>query len=147
MNVRDLLAKKGEKVHTIALSSSILSAVQLMNKMHIGALIVLNEKKEVAGIISERDVLKNIASMSLDDPVKTIMTPADKLLIVNEDDTVDYAMSIFTNNRIRHLPVFRDKTLTGLISIGDTVKGVLIEKQTENKLLQDYITGTYPIYS
>ncbi|MBN1647002.1 MAG: CBS domain-containing protein [Spirochaetales bacterium] len=147
MNVRDLLAKKGNQVVTIKSSSSILEAVQLMNKKHIGALIVQAGKTEVAGIVTERDVLKHIENFTLKDSISSIMTPAERMLVVSEDDSVEYALNVFTNNKIRHLPVYKGNSLSGIISIGDAVKGNLSEMQTENKLLQDYITGTYPVYS
>ena len=147
MCIRDLLNKKDKKVITVQLQKTIKEAIRLMNEKRIGALIVVNDSDEVAGIITERDILTNIEKISLSDQLSTIMTPAKKLIIVHEDDSVEYAMNIFTNNKIRHLPVFEDKSFTGIISIGDAVKGILSQQQSENKLLHDYITGTYPVCS
>jgi len=147
MCIRDLLKKKDKKVFTVQVQQTIKEAIRLMNEKRIGALIVVNDSNEVKGIVTERDILIHIESFSLSDQIGTIMTPAEKLIIVHEDDSVDYVMNIFTNNKIRHLPVFQDESFTGIISIGDAVKGILSEQRSENKLLHDYITGTYPVCS
>ncbi len=147
MCIRDLLNKKDKKVYTVQSQKTIKDAIRLMNEKRIGALIVVNDSNELTGIITERDILTNIEALSLSDQVSTIMTSSKKLIIVYEDDSLEYAMNIFTNNKIRHLPVFHNKSFTGIISIGDAVKGILSEQQSENKLLHDYITGTYPVCS
>lgn len=145
MLVRDILTKKGDSVYTILPQVTIQDAVRLLNQKHIGALIVEDNDRKILGIITERDILAHLESLGMKDKIETVMTPAKDLIIVHETDTVDYAMKVFTMNKIRHLPVFEDNALIGLISIGDAVKAVLTEQQVENKQLQDYITGAFPV--
>ena len=147
MYIRDLMEGKGSGVISTGVHTSLAGAAALMNKNRIGALMVLGEHSEVAGIVTERDILKSYGSASADDEVRLIMTPAKDLLIIHDDDTIEYAMSIFTANKIRHLPVFSEEKLIGIISIGDTVKSVLSLQEAENKNLKDYISGgMYPVF-
>ena len=145
MLVRDLLKKKDKNVFVIRPDSTIAEAVRMLNEKHIGALIVQDPESRVLGIITERDILSRFDSLKTESEVSVIMTPAADLIIVHETDTVDYAMAIFTINKIRHLPVFENEKLIGLISIGDAVKAVLSEQQAENRYLQDYISGAFSV--
>jgi CBS domain-containing protein len=143
MDIRDLLGHKGTEVYTIKPDEPVAKAVKEMNEKHIGALVVLKEN-DIAGIISERDVLKRMEDCSVDRKVSEVMTPKEKLIIGHEADSVEYAMSIFTNHKIRHLPIIDENTkLVGLISIGDVVKASLDNAEFEKKNLMNYITGSY----
>lgn len=139
--VRDLLKTKERNVYKILPHATIGEAVEILNEKHIGALIVQDSREQVRGIITERDILSHLKTSKMTQKVESIMTPADDLIIVHETDTVDYAMTIFTINKIRHLPVIAGEKLVGLISIGDAVKTVLSEQQAENRYLQNYISG------
>lgn len=143
MDIRDLLGHKGTEVYTINPDEPVVKAVKEMNDKHIGALVVMKEN-DIAGIISERDVLKRMEDCSVDRKVSEVMTPKEKLIIGHETDSVEYAMSIFTNHKIRHLPIIDEDTkLVGLISIGDVVKASLDNAEFEKKNLMNYITGSY----
>jgi CBS domain-containing protein len=72
------------------------------------------------------------------------MTPAEDLITISESDPINKAMEIMTENRIKHLPVFKENKLVGLVSIGDLVKSMLEKSRQETKRLQDYISGDYP---
>ena len=69
------------------------------------------------------------------------MTPRSRLIIGHRDDTVEYAMRVFTNNKIRHLPVLEGDRIIGIVSIGDALKAHLESLEHDNKMLEDYVTG------
>ncbi len=147
---QDILKEKGNSVWTINPDSTIEEAVRLMNEKRIGALIVVNAEGEINGIVSERDILKNLASSYCEikkTAVKVIMTPKEKIIVGLPEDTAEYLMGIMTNNRIRHIPIVGGECkckLLGVVSIGDLVKAVLKDTHFENKLLKDYFSGGYP---
>jgi CBS domain-containing protein len=145
MHVKDLLNHKERDVLTISENKTAMDAMKILNDEHIGALIAVDGNNEVTGILSERDILSRFAECSEGAKVKDIMTHREKLIIAHDHDTVEYAMKTFTQNKIRHLPVFDDTHLIGIISIGDAVRAVLEDTRTENKMLRDYIAGSYPV--
>lgn len=143
MKVSEILASKGPEVFTIGLDKSLSEALRILVTNKIGVLIVLDYDAKIAGILSERDIL----TASLEHPldylnlaVKDFMTK--DVVIVEPDDSIDYVENILTRNRIRHIPVIKNKVLVGLISIGDVVKAQLSETRDENKYLKDYISGS-----
>jgi len=142
MKIRDLLQGKGSQVFTISAETSVEEAVNTLNERRVGALIVTAGDGSVTGILSERDILHHMNAACEKRAVKEIMTPSDKIVIGHEDDDVEYAMNMFTEHRIRHLPVFRERQLVGVISIGDVVKALLDNARYEKKSLMDYITGS-----
>jgi len=73
------------------------------------------------------------------------MTPRAKLVVADQSDTVEYAMSVMTERRIRHLPVFEGDSLIGLVSIGDVMKAVSKDLEFEAKILEEYISGSQSI--
>ena len=140
MKIRDILAIKGEHVHTIEPNRTILDAVVLLVEHGIGALLVRDAGGAVAGIISERDVLRVCRERSSalgTIRISDVMTK--DLVICVPDDDIDYAMGIVTKNRVRHLPVMDDGRVAGMISIGDLVKARLDAVEYENRYLREYI--------
>ncbi len=147
MKIRDVLEAKGRTVHTVRPDRSAREALVLMNRHRIGCLVVVDGDGNIQGIVSERDILRQVSKSGngLDNEmVKRLMTARKDTIIATEDDELDYAMRVMTENRIRHLPIAEGKHLTGILSIGDLVKCMLSEIKHENKMLQDYITGRYP---
>ena len=142
MRVKEILSKKGPEVFTIGESKTLESALQVLVSNNIGVLLVLNDSGKFVGIISERDILRQVNSSPdnfLQVKVSELMTK--KILYADFDDDLNYIESVMTMNKVRHLPVLREKVLVGLISIGDIVKASLSDKQVENKYLFDYIAG------
>jgi len=140
MKVREILAIKGEHVHTIEPDRTVLDAVALLVEHGIGSLLVRDAGGAVAGIISERDVLRVSRDRSGElgaIPVELVMTR--DLIVCVPDDDVDYAMGIVTKNRVRHLPVMDGGRVVGMISIGDLVKAQLDAAEYENRYLREYI--------
>jgi CBS domain-containing protein len=140
MKIREILAIKGEQVHTIEPERTILDAVTALVEHGIGALLVRDAAGVVAGIISERDVLRVCRDRSATlggIRVSDVMTR--DLVICVPDDDIDYAMGIVTKNRVRHLPVMDGGCVAGMISIGDLVKARLDAAEYENRYLREYI--------
>ena len=142
----DLLKSKAKQIWTILPEASVLDALKLMAEKEIGALMVVDKKNKVVGIMTERDYARKIAlkgKKSLDTSVKEIMTPFDKMYTVKPDTSVDDCMVLMTGKHIRHVPIFDAGKFVGLISIGDVVKSTISQKDTLINQLSDYIGGKY----
>ncbi len=140
MKLRSILRGKEQVVHSISPTDTLGSAVDKLVSNNCGALIVL-ENGRMAGIISERDVLRACAELKapLDATVADRMTT--ELVTATPDDDVEHVMGLMTNHRIRHLPILDGEDLAGVISIGDIVKSQYDELSRENQLLKKYIQG------
>lgn len=137
MNVGEIVKKKGHEVITISMDANFDQARDLMNEKHIGALMVLDKAGVVAGIVTERDLLSKMEQKE----VKKMMTPMAHLTTLKPGESLQTAMKIFTEKKIRHLPVMENEKLLGMISIGDAVKNLLDAVELENKYLKEYIMG------
>jgi CBS domain-containing protein len=140
MKVKEILREKGSSVKTIAPEAPVREVVDVLTAHSIGALVVVDESKNIVGIVTERDVLRRCIreeDPDLGKPVRSIMT--EDVIVGVPDDEVDYVMHIITENKIRHLPIVMGKNLVGLVSIGDVVKSVMKEMEFENRHLKDYI--------
>ncbi len=144
---RDILKyKKQKEVWSILPDATVLEALALMGEKEIGALMVIDEKGKVAGIVSERDYARKIILMgkaSRDTLVKEIMTPVDHMFRVTPETRVDECMVLITGKRIRHIPVFDNDKFIGIVSIGDVVKSIISEQDTLIEQLSNYIAGGY----
>ena len=143
ITVKDILDQKGHKAWTISPEAKVLEALELMAKKGIGALVVV-DKGEVVGIMSERDYARKITLMgrhSQDTPVQDIMTR--EVYGVHYETTAEECMVLMTDKHIRHLPVCKDGDLVGIISIGDVVKALMSEQKVKIENLENYIMGKY----
>jgi len=144
--VRDLLKNKTKEVWSILPGSTVFEALKIMGEKEIGALMVMDEKDKVVGIITERDYARKVilqGKTSRETLVSEIMTPSDKMYTVAPDTSVEDCMVLITGKRIRHVPVFDGDNYVGLISIGDVVKSTISEKDTLIEHLSNYIGGKY----
>lgn len=142
MQVAQILKSKGDMVFTVRPTESVGAAAALLHTRRIGALVVMGEDDEVAGIISERDVVSLCAQHggpALDRPVATCMT--EKVEFAAPGDTIDVLLAKMTDRRIRHLPVCEKGRLLGVVSIGDLVKWKIAETQAEADGLKAYIAA------
>jgi CBS domain-containing protein len=141
--VRDILAKKGSDVWSIAPGASVREALTEMAARNVGALVVTDEGR-VVGIISERDYARKVimhGKSSLETKVAEIM--ADEPVCVTPAHTIAECMSRMTDRRIRHLPVLaEDGSLAGVVSIGDVVAGILSECESKVDELQSLMYGS-----
>jgi CBS domain-containing protein len=140
MLVKHILCDKGREVATISVEVTLLDAVRRLSEKRIGALVVQNQREEVVGILSERDVVSALAADhvgALTHPVSAHMT--SKIETCREADRVEDLMETMTNRRLRHLPVVEDGRLAGIVSIGDVVKSRIAETVQEAESLRVYI--------
>ena len=144
MKVQDILQKKSSEIFTVHPHQTLNEASQILATHNIGSLVVVNEQQHVIGILSERDIVRQLAehgettgSMTIGEVMTT------EVVIAVPDDDLAYLSNTMTNNRIRHLPVLQDGHLVGIVSIGDVVKAQLNFYEGESHYLQQYITGGY----
>ena len=140
MKLAELIKGKHSEVVKIRTNSKIAEAANAMTQNRIGALLVEDESGTIAGILSERDIVRGMGPHGADlhdVEVSELMTR--DLIRCSSQDTVNEAMAMMTDRRIRHLPVFDDDELVGFISIGDLVKCRIMEVQGEAEALRQYI--------
>ncbi|MGE0851251.1 MAG: CBS domain-containing protein [Hyphomicrobiaceae bacterium] len=141
MNVAAILKQKGRAVSTVSPTASLLEAAQRLSTKRIGAVVVVGSRGEVAGIVSERDIIRALATEGAEclvRPVSEMMTR--QVDTCQEADTLDELMAMMTARRFRHLPVITDGALVGIVSIGDVVKHHVAEVEMEATAMRDYIT-------
>ena len=140
MSVKSILAAKGSDVVTIEPTADLAAATKLLGERRIGAVLVLGPDRHVAGILSERDIVRSIGTRgagALSEPVSASMTR--KVVTCVPNDSLPDIMERMTQGKFRHLPVLEDGKLVGIISIGDVVKQRLEAMEREQAALQDYI--------
>ena len=141
ISVQDLLRLKGDAVWSVAPGTSVVDALNELAEKDIGALIVL-EGGHIAGIISERDVVRKIGeagALELAGTVSEYMTP--DVFTIGPTQTIEDCMALMTEHRIRHLPVVEDDKLVGMISIGDVVKAIITSQEFTIDQLTKFIEG------
>lgn len=139
--VGDILQTKGSEVWTIPAETVVFDALKVMADKNVGALVVL-DGTEVAGILSERDYARKVilhGKSSRELKAHEIMSAT--VYFVSPEQNIEDCMALFTNKRVRHLPVLQSNQLIGIISIGDVVKAVIAEQEYTIKHLENYITG------
>jgi len=140
MTVGIILAGKGREIFTIEPNATLAEAVRLLAEKRIGAAPILGADRRIAGIISERDVVRALAergAAALDEPVSRTMTR--KVETCGEGETVANLMERMTAGKFRHMPVVDQGRLVGLVSIGDIVKHRVQEMERESVAMRDYI--------
>ena len=140
MTIATILGDKGADLVSISPDQTVADAVALLAERRIGAVPVLDNSGMVAGVFSERDVIRCLrehGAAALDHPVSAEMTtPA---VTVGREDSVLGALSLMTRRRIRHLPVVEAGAVIGIVSIGDLVKYRIDRIEAEARAMRDYI--------
>lgn len=141
MNVHAILAGKGTAVATVGQQASLADAAEQLRERGIGALVVSADGTSIDGIISERDVVRALASHGASALGKSVASVMSTDVVTCADaDPVEHLMELMTDRRIRHLPVADgDGKLAGIVSIGDVVKTRLAQLEVENRALNEYI--------
>ena len=142
--IQQVLDKKGREILSVRPDNSVFDAIKKMTEHNVGALLA-TQGADISGIITERDYLRRVilqGRSSRMTEVREIMT--EKVICVGPASEVEECMAIMTDRRIRHLPVFSEKKLIGLVSIGDLVRSQATEREFHIGYLTDYITGKYP---
>jgi CBS domain-containing protein len=139
--VRNILQKKGNTVYTVSPDSSVYEALEMLEDKNLGSLIVV-QKGKLIGVFTERDYARKVilkGHSSKETLVKDIMT--DRPPYVNMDTSIEQCMQLMTEKFVRHLPVFENGELAGVISIGDVVKYIIEEKDAIIEYLRNYIVS------
>jgi CBS domain-containing protein len=142
MTIQNLLDQKGSEVVQASPHETARAALDRMIDMRVGSLLVLNDRNEVMGIVTERDILRRVVALKIPTEALTVEAIMTRdVFIVTPEDSLQRLMALMTQNRVRHMPVFSKGELVGLISIGDIVSTLLEQKEQENRFLRDYIAG------
>ena len=139
--ISTLLARKRSGVHAVTSTITVAEAVADMIHHRVGAVLVVDGGR-LAGIFTERDVLRRVVGAGVDPRgalVSEVMTK--DLVTLPPSATVEQAMQIFTEKRCRHLPIVEDGRILGVISIGDVTRWTVDVHQTEAEHLKNYISG------
>ncbi len=142
MNVDTILQTKGTLVYTLPETATLAEAVTELNTHNIGAIVITTDKDRIVGILSERDIVRQLGkhpSAALNLSIGACMTrdvvTSDRMTPISE------VMERMTRRRIRHMPIAENGRLIGIISIGDVVKLKIEEVEREAEALRDYIAS------
>ena len=144
MTIDQILNDKGREVISVKADCSLEEAARTLDQKRIGAVVALGEGGDIVGVLSERDIVRQVArngQNGLRMQVGEAMT-RDVITIVSSTK-IDDAMQLMTDRRIRHLPVFRNDRLVGVVSIGDLVKWKIAETEAEAEAMKSYIATQY----
>lgn len=142
MDVRSVLRKKGSEVFTIEPDRTVTEALEMLDLHNLGALVVSSDGTSVEAIVSERDIVRQLArtgTQSLEEPISSIATTI--VQTCTPQDSIDEIMATMTSGRFRHIPVVTDGRLAGLISIGDVVEHRVAELELAKSQLESYVQG------
>lgn len=142
MLVSQILKNKAQGVLTVSPGSIVKDAVDLLTNKRIGAVVVSETGKDVKGILSERDIVRELCragDVTLQDKVENLMTRA--VTGCAPTDSIESVLETMTNKRFRHMPVIENNEMVGFISIGDVVAAQLSELRMEKDALTGMIMG------
>ncbi len=143
MNIGQILKAKGRAVATARPDVTLLEIANKLAQKMIGAIVIVGDRGDVVGIVSERDVIRKLGERGpevLNEPVAQTMTSS--VISCQESSTLDELMEIMTQGRFRHVPVIEDGALVGIVSIGDIVKNHIAEVEMEVTAMRGYfVTG------
>jgi CBS domain-containing protein len=137
--VKDLLKDPGHEIWSVSPMTTAYEALEVMAEKNIGALLVF-EKEHLVGIFSERDYARKVilkGKASKDTPVSELMT--QHIFYVKPENTLNECMALMTSKHIRHLPIFDNNRITGIITLGDVVKEIISEQAITIKNLEDFM--------
>ncbi|MEN0651696.1 MULTISPECIES: CBS domain-containing protein [Hyphobacterium] len=142
MNVAAILDEKGRDVFSLRADATLSEAAALLDQKRIGAIVVVDSSGAIAGVLSERDIVRQLARMgasALTEPVAGCMTR--DVITASPRDTVEEVMASMTDRRIRHLPVLEQGRLAGIVSIGDVVKRKIEQTEADAEAMKAYIAS------
>ncbi len=140
MTIASILSEKGSDTFTVTLPQSLLEICNTLREHRIGAILVVDGAGKLAGILSERDIVREIAAHGPDalqsDASKCMTT---EIVVCSPEDSIQDAMARMTTGRFRHMPVIDDGKLAGMVSIGDLVKRRIADAEREAEDLKHYL--------
>jgi CBS domain-containing protein len=144
MIIEQILNDKGREVVTLLANNTLREAAKLLDERRIGAVVALDAAGEIIGVLSERDIVRQVArhgGEALEMTVGSAMTRA--VITIRAEADVDEALQLMTDRRIRHLPVVRNERLTGFVSIGDLVKWKIAKTEAEAEAMKSYLSSQF----
>jgi CBS domain-containing protein len=141
LRIRDVLKTKGSDIWSVSSKVTVYKALEVMAEKNVGALLVVEDEKLV-GIFSERDYARKVVlkgKHAQDILLEELMTK--EVYSVTPSETVEECMAVMTAAHCRHMPVYEDKKLVGVVSIGDIVNATIIEHKVKIRDLEKYIAG------
>ena len=142
MRIASILRNKPNAIFSVAPTDTVAAVAEVLAEKRVGALLVLGEADQMLGIISERDVIRSLATAgahTLDMTAAQLMTRV--VHTVTPETELQRAMETITTARVRHLPVVDGGVLVGMVSIGDVVKNLMEQQAQEVDTLRDYVAG------
>lgn len=139
--VQQIINTKPVQIYSVTPTTSVLDALKMMTEKNISALVIM-DKESLLGIFTERDYARKIilqGKSSKDTPISEAMTQSP--ITVSPTDSIDLCMQIMTEKHIRHLPVVKDNTACGMVSIGDVVKFIIADQKQTISQLESYISS------
>ena len=141
--VADILEEKKQEVFSVTPDTMVFDTIKLMVEKNIGAILVMKEN-QLEGIFTERDYMKKITLKGIsskETPVKDVMT--EKVAYISPDASLEEGLAVMSEKKCRHLPVFENKKLLGVISIGDLAKRIIKDQKVTINNLNEYIAGNW----
>lgn len=139
--VHQILSSKENEIISIAPTSMVYEALEIMNSKNISA-ILITDNDSLKGIFTERDYARKVVlkgKSSKEVRIDSVMTPSP--IVITPEQTLEHCMEVMTERHIRHLPVVSEGKLTGMVSIGDVVKFIIEDQKATIKNLERYISG------
>lgn len=144
ITIDQILNDKGREIISVRADHSLLDAAKVLEQKRIGAVVALDEEGGLIGVLSERDITRQIArngASALETDVGSAMTR--QVVTVPPTTTVDSALQLMTEKRIRHLPVVEANEIIGFVSIGDLVKWKVVAAEAEAEAMKSYLSTQY----
>jgi CBS domain-containing protein len=138
--IKNILQKKSSEIFSVPSTATVFSAIEMMSQRNIGGVVVV-DNGNLVGIFTERDYARKLilkGKSSKDTPIGELMTK--HLITVTPESTIEEAMQLMSNKKIRHLPVLEEGKMVGIISIGDVVRFIIEEQKEIIEHLEHYIT-------
>jgi CBS domain-containing protein len=143
MQVKHILREKGRDVVTVASDATLSEAARLLARKRIGAVVVRERDGSLAGILSERDVVRALAEASVNALAQSVAAHMTRVIeTCSESDSIEDLMELMTRRHFRHVPVVENDRLAGIVSIGDIVKTRIEETEREASALRQYIAAS-----
>ena len=149
MKITDIVKGKGKTLFTIKKTSLAVDAVAILDEHRVGVLMVLDDKDNVAGIISERDILYKCYRSGeplKEKKVESLMTHVEDIIVGEISDTPRRLMNMMVSKKIRHIPIMENNTIMGIVSSDDLLQLILENSEVESRKLREYIKNPFGVH-
>lgn len=149
MKIADIVKGRGKTLFTVKKSTLAIEAVGILDEYRVGVLMVVDDKENVAGIISERDILYKCYKSGeplKEKKVEDLMTPVEEIIVGKIDDSPRMMMNLMVTQNIRHIPILENNTIIGIVSIDDLMKLVLENSEVESRRLNEFIKNPFGVH-